>query len=146
MNATAVLSNSDHPSIQEKASSLTKGKASLIEKIESIFYFVRDEIKFGFPPKFDEVKASEILEYGVGYCNTKATLFLALCKASEISARVHCGLIKIDIMRGVFPSFAFPFLPNSGSHTWTEVEIEGEWKPLDSYINDKDYYNSATRF
>jgi transglutaminase-like putative cysteine protease len=49
-----------------------------LEKIESIFYFVRDGIKFGFPPKFDEVKASQVIDYGLGYCNTKATLFLAL--------------------------------------------------------------------
>jgi hypothetical protein len=46
-------------------------------------------------------------------------------------------------MRGVFPSFAFLFLPKAGSHTWSEVRIDGFWKPIDSYINDQDFYRAA---
>jgi hypothetical protein len=114
-----------------------------MDKLESIFHFVRDEIEFGFTPKWDAVKASEVLTYGIGYCNPKATLFVALCRAAGISARVHCGMISIDIMRGVFPSIAFPFLPAAGGHTWTEVQIEGQWKPIDSYINDRAFYEAA---
>jgi transglutaminase-like putative cysteine protease len=76
----------------------------------------------------------------MGYCNTKATLFLALCEATGIPARLHTGLIDIEIMRGIFPSFAFPFLPSAGGHTWMEIEIDGEWRPMDSYINDKRFY------
>jgi len=143
MMSTARLSDAHHPSIQEKAASLTAARESTVDKLESIFHFVRDEIKFGFTPKWDVVRASEVLRYGIGYCNTKATLFVALCRAAGISARPHCGMISIDIMRGVFPSIAFLFLPNAGSHTWTEVQIEGEWKPIDSYINDKAFYGAA---
>jgi hypothetical protein len=141
--STALLSDADHPSIQEKAASLIAARESTIDKLESIFHFVRDEIKFGFTPKWDAIKASEVLTYGIGYCNPKATLFVALCRAAGISARVHCGMISIDIMRGVFPSIAFPFLPKAGGHSWTEVQIEGQWKPIDSYINDKDFYEAA---
>jgi hypothetical protein len=114
-----------------------------MDKLESIFHFVRDETRFGFTPKWDAVKASEVLTYGIGYCNPKATLFVALCKAAGISARIHCGMISIQIMRGVFPSIAFPFLPKAGGHSWTEVQIEGQWRPIDSYINDKDFYGAA---
>ena len=95
---------------QAKAKEISAGKATVLEKLESLFLFVRDEDKFGFPPRWDEVKASETIRYGLGYCNTKATLFLALCKAINIPARIHTGLIDIEVMRGVLPSFIFPLL------------------------------------
>jgi hypothetical protein len=142
---TTLLSDAKHASIQRKAASLTAGRESEVDKVESIFHFVRDEIKFGFPPKWDVVKASEVLEYGIAQCNNKATLFVALSRAAGISARVHCALIDVDIMRGIFPSFAFAFLPKAGGHSWTEVQVEGQWKPIDSYINDRAFYEGARR-
>jgi hypothetical protein len=143
MNSGGRLSDHEHPSIRAKVEKLTANKINHRDKIESFFYFVRDQIKFGFPPKWDLVKASETLEYGLGYCTSKATLFLALCRAADIPARIHTGLIDIGIMRGIFPSFAFPFLPSSGSHSWMEIRFKDEWKSIDSYINDKPFYEGA---
>ena len=145
MSTVRMLSNSDHPEIQSKARELTSGRVTRLDQLESLFVYVRDGIKYGFPPKWDAIRASETLRVGMGYCNSKATLFLALCKAADIPARVHTGLIDIQIMRGIFPSFAFPFLPKAGGHTWLEVEIDGEWKPMDSYINDKRFYEGALK-
>jgi hypothetical protein len=145
MNIERKLSDYNHPAIRLKAEELTTDKIALIDKLESLFYFTRDDIRFGFPPKWDKVKASETLQYKMGYCSTKATLLLALCKAAGIPAQIHTGLINIQIMQGVFPSFAFPFLPSAGSHSWIEIEIEGEWKSLDSYINDRPFYEGALR-
>lgn len=139
------LSNFDHPIIQKKAAELMQGKYTTLEKLENIFYFVRDSIKFGFTPKWDEVKASEIIGYGLGYCNTKATLFQALSRACGIPVRVHFGLIDIRIMYGILPSFVFPFIPKSGGHSWVEVELNGQWKPIDSYINDQQFYERAIK-
>jgi len=45
-----------------------------------------------------------------GYCNAKATLFVALCRALDILARVPPWPIDLRSMRGVFASFAFPSL------------------------------------
>jgi len=145
MNTKIILSDYDHPAVLTKANELTSGRVKVLDKVENLFYFVRDEIKFGFPPKWDEVKASETLEYKMGYCNTKATLFLAFCKAVGIHARLHTGLIDSQVMRGVLPFFAFPFLPGAGGHSWMEIEIDGEWKPMDSYINDKPFYDGALK-
>jgi hypothetical protein len=145
MNSAVMLSDFNHPSIIEKSKELTEGKTTRLEKLEAIFYFMRDGIKFGFSSTWDELKASEVLELGFGYCNTKASLFLALCKASNIPAQIHCALINIDIIRGIFPGFAFPFLPKAGAHSWIDVEIDGEWKPIDSYINDKAFYEGALK-
>jgi hypothetical protein len=143
MSAGGILSDSEHPAIRERAAELTAGRPTTLSKTEAIFTYVRDGIRFGFPTRWDRVQASETIQSGVGYCNTKATLFHALCQAAAISSRIHTGLIDIQIMRGVFPSPAFPFLPAAGGHAWMEIEIEGEWKPIDTYIDDRPFYERA---
>jgi hypothetical protein len=143
MISTVTLADFDHPSIRKTAADLTSVKQTPLDKLEAIFYFVRDGIRFGFTPKWDEVNASEVIAYGLGYCNTKATLFQALSKAAGMVARVHFGLIDIRIMRGILPSFAFPVMPKVGGHSWIEVQLDGQWRPIDSYINDKPFYERA---
>lgn len=143
MTKLEILSDYTHPAVVKKAKELTEGKEKPLDKVEAIFYFMRDRIKFGFPSTFDEVKASDVLKCGFGYCTPKATLFLALCKAANLPARIHCGLIDIEIMRGIFPSFTFPFLPKVGSHSWVDIKINGDWEAIDSYINDKVLYEKA---
>jgi hypothetical protein len=143
MSTANQLSDSDHPTLINLVSRLTYGKKSPQEVVESIFLYARDQIKFGFPRVWDEVKASETIYYGLGYCNTKATLMVALCRVAGIPARVHFGLIDIRIMHGILPSIVFPFMPKVGGHSWTEVQLDGEWKPIDSYINDKPFYDRA---
>jgi hypothetical protein len=145
MKTEIKLSDYEHPLIRNKAKELTKDKINALDKFEALFYFARDEIKFGFPNKWDAVKASETLEYRIGYCNTKATFLLALCKAAEIPARIHTGLINIEIMQGILPSFIFRKMPKKGGHSWLEVDIGNDWKPIDSYINDKPFYEGALK-
>lgn len=139
------LADHDHPAIQDLARARTDGRRERRDQLESLFRFVRDDVRFGFPPKWDEVKASETLGYGLGYCTTKATLFLALCKAAGIPARVHTGLISLEIMHGIFPPFAYRALPAAGGHSWLEVELDGAWRPIDSYINDRPFYDGALK-
>lgn len=140
------LADHDHPLVVETARKLAEGKDSDLETLESLFLFVRDGISFQFPTswrEWDRVTTSRVIELGYGYCNTKATLMVALCRAGGIAARVHYGSIGIGIMRGIFPAFAFPFLPRTGPHSWTEVDIAGEWRPIDSYINDEALFRAA---
>ncbi len=143
MHTAIRLADFEDPSVTSLSTKLTGGKDSSLEMVRSIFHFVRDEIQFGFTPKWDKVKASETLLYGLGYCNTKATLFNALCRAAGIQVRIHYGLIDIRIMRGILPQFVFPFMPKLGGHSWCEVLLDGQWKPIDSYINDKLLYDKA---
>jgi hypothetical protein len=143
MSSGKRLADHGHPAVVARAAELTLGKTLPLEVLGSVFLFVRDEIRFGFPPRWDEVKASEVLDHGLGYCNTKATLFVALCRAAGLSARVHFGLIDIEIMRGVLPAFAFAFMPRAGGHSWVEVLIDGAWRPVDSYIDDASFYTAA---
>ena len=51
MNTGKRLSDYDHASIRTKAEELTANRITRPDKIESIFYFVRDEIRFRVSPK-----------------------------------------------------------------------------------------------
>ena len=145
MRVGEVLADYDHPAVCAKANELTVDRSTMLDRVQGLFEFVRDEIQFGFPPTWDAVRASETLASKIGYCNTKATLFLALSRALNIPARIHTGLIDIEIMRGIFPAFVFPILPGAGGHTWMEFDVGGEWKRIDSYINDRPFYEAASR-
>ena len=142
---TKVLADVDHPLTKATAQRVTSGADTDREKLERLFLFVRDSIAFGFPVKGDLVPASETIKTGVGQCNTKATLLLALCKASGIPARIHFSLISKDIQRGFFSGIAYRLMPRSISHSWIELEIEGKWRRIDSFINDISLHNAAER-
>lgn len=135
-----ILADYQHPLVREKAEALTKGCFTLKEKIAAIFYYVRDDIKFGFPLDADLVKASDTIQLGYGQCNTKGALFLALCKALNILARLHFSLIKKEIQKGLFTGIAYWLLPKNLSHSWIELKINNQWIKIDTYINDEAFY------
>jgi hypothetical protein len=108
-----------------------------------LFYFVRDRIRFGFSKEGDFVKASKVIERGMGQCNNKSVLFLALCKALGIEAKIHFSLIKREIQRGLFRGLVFRLMPKNISHSWVDVLTDGGWIALDAYINDIHYYRAA---
>lgn len=118
----------DNESIKEKARELTKGQWEAVAKAKSLFYFVRDEIKYNLYVLSDHpeyYKASRTLERGEGFCVFKAVLLAALARATGIPARLHFAAIrnhtapeKVKQMLGtnVFPT-----------HGYDELYIEGKW-------------------
>jgi transglutaminase-like putative cysteine protease len=139
------LADFDHPLVQTTATKLTVGVSEPRDKLERIFLFVRDRILFGFPPEGDFVKASETIKRGYGQCNTKGILFLSLCKAAGIPARIHYSRISKNIQRGFFTGIIYWLMPDEISHSWLEVEIDGKWHPVDTYINDLRLHREAVR-
>jgi len=143
VNSDQKLADYDIPLVREIAQRLTGDAITVREKLDRLFHYVRDDIKFAFPQNGDLVKASTTIRLKKGQCNTKSTLFLALCKAVEIPARIHFSLITKEIQRGLFTGLGYHLMPPLLSHSWTEVEIEGQWRRIDSYINDQDFYLAA---
>jgi hypothetical protein len=139
------LADFDAAVVRNKAAELTRGAGSAREKVARLFLYVRDGIKFGFPFEGDLVKASQTIQRGYGQCNTKATLLLALCKSSAIPARIHFSLISKEIQKGFFTGFSYWLMPKEISHSWIEVEIEGRWRRIDTFINDLDLFKAAER-
>ncbi len=137
------LADYDHPAIKELSALLTQSETTARGKFDRIFHYVRDEVRFGFPVDGDFVKASDTIRLGYGQCNTKATLLLALCKAACIPARIHFSLIMKDIQKGFFTGLAYWLMPKEISHSWIEVEIEGRWRRIDTFINDQALFVAA---
>ena len=145
MRKATPLADFEHPLVKTTANRLVEGETSLRGRIERLFRYVRDDIAFGFPADGDLVKASQTISMGLGQCNTKTTLFLALCKALGIPARVHFSLIRKEIQRGLFTGLAYRLMPPLISHSWLEVQVDGTWRRLDSYINDEPFYEAGKR-
>jgi transglutaminase-like putative cysteine protease len=137
------LADDNHPLVKETAKKLTENEKTPRDKLQKLFYFVRDDIKFGFTAKGDLMKASETIAAGIGQCNNKGALLLALCETVHIPARVHFSLIRKEIQKGIFGGLSYRLLPPLLSHCWIDVKIDGRWRRIDSYINDAAFYRGG---
>jgi Transglutaminase-like superfamily len=132
------LIDSQHPAIVALASELTAGATSDSERAVRIHDGVRDRIRFGLAPTFYDMKASEVLQTGVGYCNTKTTLFSALLRAVALPTRVRMVDLSADVLRGLFSPGT-----DTVDHAITEVYLENAWHPVDSYVVDSELAAAA---
>lgn len=115
-----------------------------IEKVKSIYNFVRDEIKFGYNLS-DDISASDVLNDGYGQCNTKATLLMALLRATGVPCRIHGFTIDKALQKGAISGIWYFLSPKNILHSWVEVLVEGNWYFLEGVILDKPYLNSLQK-
>lgn len=108
------------------------------ERIKAIYTFVKDEILFGYNSD-DDLPASQVLNDGVGQCNTKATLFMALLRAVEIPCRFHGFTIHKRLQKGAITGIFYLIAPRNILHSWVEVQLDGRWINLEGVILDKQY-------
>ena len=137
------LADYNHPLVVQKARELTRGVSTDRGKIEKLFYYVRDEIRYGFLKELDYLTASDIIRRKMGQSNNKGILFFSLCKALDIPVRMHFSIINKAILRGLFTGLAYKILSEQISHCWIEVLVEDTWRSIDTYICDEDYYRAA---
>ncbi len=134
------LADWNHPEIVEKAKSFSIGCYTPREYFHALHEYVRESVPFGFNTQGHHVKASEVLEEGLGFGITKTTLLLALCRAAGIPVRLHTGRMKTAILKGLVN-----WLPPTMPHAFLEVQLEGFWRPVDSYIVDRRLAAAAER-
>ena len=127
LKSTATI-DSDNPSIKEKAQNLIRGKRETTDKAKSLFYWVRDEIKYNpFVPLevLENYRASKTLERGQGFCVEKAAVLAAFARAVNIPARLHLADIRnyliSDRLLKVMGTNLFSY------HGYTELYINGTW-------------------
>jgi len=118
----------DNELIREKARNLTEGYQEVADKAKSLFYFVRDGIKYNLYVPSDRpeyFRASTTLERGDGFCIQKAVLTAALARAVGIPARLHLAAIRNhlapDKVKELLGADLFP------THGYNELYIEGTW-------------------
>ena len=114
--------------IKGKAVNLTKGQEEEVDKAKSLFYFVRDEIKYNLWVLSDlpeYYRASRTLDRGDGFCIQKAVLLAALARAVNIPARLRFAAIRnhlvSDKIKDMLGSNVFP------THGYNELYIGDKW-------------------
>lgn len=86
--ASSKYIDSHMPEILVKAKELATGIENKEAIVKACFEFVRDEIKHSQDYQLDLIscKASDVLQYGTGYCYAKSHLLAALLRANGIPA------------------------------------------------------------
>lgn len=141
--ATALL---DYPHPRLQALVRERGWAALPEyaRIGAIYDFVRNDIRFGYN-EGDTLPASRVLADGMGQCNTKATLFMALLRGTGIACRFHGFTIDKALQKGAITGLAWWLAPRNIIHSWVEVYTQGRWLNLEGFILDDEYLGALQR-
>ncbi len=109
------------PEIKNTSAEITAGITNPVEKARAVFNFVRDTMKYVYPP--ESRGAAAALKTCKGDCGQYSALFIALARAAGIPARQQSG---------------FVFMPgNTGYHVWSEIYLPGyDWVPVDATKKD----------
>jgi transglutaminase-like putative cysteine protease len=89
--------DSDHEAVRTKAQEIASSASDRVEQARLLYGAVRDEIRYD--PYIDYTdpetyRASSVLAKGHGYCVGKASLYVALCRAVGIPARLGLADVK----------------------------------------------------
>ena len=120
--------DSDNPDIEQKAKDLCWGLKDAADKARSLFYWVRDEIKYTPLVPVDALqnyRASQTLERGTGFCVEKAALLAALARAAGIPARVHLADIRNHLISPRLIKVMGTDL--FSCHGYSELYLEEKW-------------------
>jgi len=118
----------DHPLIRDFAEKHSQNKNTDKEKAISIYYAVRDSIRYNpysieFPK--ETMKASTILEKGYGYCVAKAVVLAACLRAQGIPARLGFADVKNHLvtqrLKELMGTDTFIY------HGFTDIFLNGKW-------------------
>ncbi len=112
------------------------------ERIANIYDFVQNEIAFGYN-EADDLPASRVLADGIGQCNTKGTLMMALLRKCGIPCRFHGFTINKALQKGAISGIAYVLAPRSIIHSWVEIWHQDQWINLEGFILDRAYLQSV---
>lgn len=142
--AATPLLDFEHPALQRLRRVRQWDRLPTRERIGAIYDFVRNEILFGYNQS-DNLPASKVLADGFGQCNTKATLLMALLRASGVACRLHGFTIDKKLQKGAITGLAYWLAPRSILHSWVEVWFNGQWLNLEGFILDQAYLSALQR-
>ena len=128
----------DHATIQTLVQRQGWLLLSEYERIGAVYNFVRDDIAFGYNAS-DDLPASQVLADGIGQCNTKGTLLMALLRAVGVACRFHGFTIDKALQKGAITGVAYQLAPRSIIHSWVEIWSTGQWIRLEGFILDRRY-------
>ncbi len=134
----------EHPAVDTLVASRGWRLLPDFERIGAVYDFVRDEVAFGYNAS-DDLPASRVLADGIGQCNTKSTLLMALLRACGVPCRFHGFTIHKRLQKGAITGLAYWLAPRRIIHSWVEVLFDGRWIQLEGFILDARYLSSLQR-
>ena len=132
-----------HPTLLDVLENITVKTATARENAVLVHDYVREHVKFGFNRYFDAAPPEFTLTYGIGHCNTKSRLMVVLLKRLGLEAYQHFVVIPKEILAGAMPAIQFRMISAEISHSFVDVNIEGAWCQIDSFIIDTPYLQGA---
>lgn len=146
--ASTPLLDYHHPDIQALIAGRGWAALPLHQRIGAVYDFVRNEVPFGYN-EGDELPASRVLADGLGQCNTKGVLLMALLRAVGVPCRFHGFTIDKALQKGAVTGLAYALAPRSIVHSWVEVAVDGDaagrWLNLEGFILDDGYLGQLQR-
>jgi transglutaminase-like putative cysteine protease len=143
LTATPLL-DVHHPDVEALVARRGWRTLDVYDRIGAVYDFVRNQIAFGYN-EGDELPASSVLADGIGQCNTKSTLMMALLRAVGIPCRFHGFTIDKPLQKGAITGLAYRLAPQRIIHSWVEVSLDGRWIALEGFILDEPYLASLQR-
>ena len=120
--------DSEHPSIKALAAAATDPDADDIDNAISLYYWVRDEVRYnpyGVGTSVDTYLASATLAAGESWCVPKSLLLAALCRAQGLPARVGYADVRNHLsterLRQSMQTDIFYY------HGYTSLFLDGRW-------------------
>jgi transglutaminase-like putative cysteine protease len=134
LNATLMV-DFNHPLVQAFVGEHAKGSDDR-ERAVALYYAVRDGFKYDpYHAELTErgMSASTVLELGVGWCVTKATLLNAACRAVGIPSRLGFADVRNHLsterMRQTMQTDVFVW------HGYSEIWLSGVWRKATPAFN-----------
>ena len=127
--------NFNHPHVQAFIEEHAKGSDNR-ERAVALYYAVRDGFKYD-PDRVElteqGMSASTVLELGVGWCVTKATLLNAACRAVGIPSRLGFADVRNHLsterMRQTMQTDVFVW------HGYSEIWLDAAWRKATPAFN-----------
>lgn len=131
-----------HPLVRTTAAALAHGATSDAERVGRIYHYVRD-LPYDILAAFrylarGEYRASDVLRHGVAFCMGKASVFVALCRAVGVPARIAFQTLGSPDKEFLSPEVRALWGGRSGRtlpwHSLGEAYLGKRWVKLDATI------------
>jgi transglutaminase-like putative cysteine protease len=125
--------NWQHPEVLDQAKQIALGHKTATEIAKVCFEWVRDEIYHSFDRQMNPLtcRASDVLQYKIGYCYAKSHLLAALLRANQIPAGFSYQRLSIYDKGAPYSLHGFNaiYLPEIG---WYRVDARGNKKGVNA--------------
>ena len=123
--------SANYETIKTVVADLLSGAKTEEEKIRRIYYFIRDEIKFGwiYP---QEISAQEVLNNRKGVCMQKTNLLVAMAREAGLKARFHFMYVHKAALEDFLPEFAYKRWIDPFPHTFPEIFLNDKWVSMEA--------------